>query len=84
MNEIQVLSDESTLKPGVAAEIVDKMIAKWQWADGEILDFGGGEKDLMCADVMRFCDGKATKLQRAFGLSKSEAKLVIDYCNSPF
>ena len=81
---IQALADEPTLKVGVAADVADKIISQWDTQNGDILDFGGGEKDLFCQDVLAVCDGKPTRLQRMFGLSKAEAKAVIDYCTSPY
>lgn len=83
MRFITPVTDEKCLKDGIADDVVNKMVAAWKSEYGEMIDYGGGEKDIMCSDVMRVCEGKPIKLQRAFGLSKVEASAVLDYCTKP-
>lgn len=80
MSAIMQVTDEVLLKMCVAEDIAGKIIAKWKPEYGEILDFGGGERDLFAKDVLEACDNKSTNLVRLFGLSKTEATAVLNAC----
>ncbi len=44
------------------------------------VDFGGNERDILMSNVLLSCDGSATKLSRAAGITKKDAELVLSIC----
>lgn len=45
------------------------------------VDFGGGEKDILCSVVVSACGGSAYKLSSAAKISRSDAARVIELCS---
>lgn len=77
---IQNVSDETYLKDGISEDVVGKIISKWPYQKDEVVDFGGGEKDVSCATFMRLTGGKLSEVKAKFGLTDQEAKGVIAFC----
>jgi hypothetical protein len=80
MSAIMHVTDEMLLKMCIADDVANRIIAQWKPEYGELLDFGGGEKDVFVNDLLAVCSGKAANLARIFGLSKAESIAVIDTC----
>jgi hypothetical protein len=62
----------------VPDEVVNKIITGWKDEYGDILDFGGGIKDVTCFALLELSKGKHAELKKLFPLlTTAEAKYII-------
>lgn len=47
----------------------------------QAVDFGGGERDVTLEDVVEACSNSAHKLAKLAGITRNEAKEVLDICS---
>lgn len=71
------ISDERLLKMCVSDDFANKIIAAWKPEHGELLDFGGGEKDVLASDVYSACNGSAKNAAKLFGITKQESEFLL-------
>jgi hypothetical protein len=65
----------------IAEDVQAKVIKAWKPEYGELIDFGGGVKDVTCKALVQLCEGKPSKLTSLFPVIKlAEAKAILAIC----
>jgi hypothetical protein len=80
-----LLSSENDALLGevVTDDVLDMFLGLWKPEYGTPLDFGGGVKDVTCAQLIELCDGSALKLRKLFPfLTKQDAEAVLSSAKS--
>lgn len=80
MKNIFPVTDERMLKECIDYDTANHIIARWKPEYGEMIDFGGGEKDVFVSDLLGCTHGKAAKAMQLFDLHKDVASAVIAQC----